>query len=584
MLAGLWRNVALDGNDFHAILSNPTIDLRFHFLQFRVDTLEDFNLLHRAPHERKRDEMKTESIDKCWIRLHMDDNCIVALQPLALGFSIELGQKTVSLRKAIPAGHKIAIAPIAAGESVIKYGWPIGLSTGTIEPGDHVHDHNLRCEHKIDYSDLATLTPAPLASIHGRTFEGYVRGNGSVGTRNYIAIISTVNCSASVSRFVAEHFTPYVLDAFPNIDGVVAFKHDSGCGMAYEGIKHRTLSKVLGGIARHPNIAAYVLIGLGCEQNTLGHLLKTQKLVPLLLAGSPVSSKTGNLAQDAREIPVLSIQDQGGTRATVQRGVEMVTELLPIVNAMQRTTVSAEHLILATKCGGSDGYSGITANPALGVAADRTVACGGTAILSETTELYGAEQLFTRRAQSEAVAKKLLDRIEWWKKYAAGYGEEIDNNPSIGNKAGGLTTIVEKSLGAASKGGSTALQAVYDYAEPIRTKGLVIMDSPGFDPACATGMVASGANVMVFTTGRGSCFGCKPVPSIKVSTNTLLFERMPEDMDLDTGTVLQGESIEQAGDRLFEAILATASGQKTKSELLGYGGDEFVPWSIGPTL
>ncbi len=523
---------------------------------------------------------------KAWIRLHANDNCIVALQSLVQGQDIDLEGNSVSLRANIPAGHKLAITPIELNQPVIKYGWPIGVATQRIESGDHVHDHNLRCEHKVDFTRLATETPEPPAKILDRTFDGYVRADGSVGTRNYIAVISTVNCSASVSRYIANHFTEELLREFPGVDGVVAFKHDSGCGMAYEGIKHQTLSRVLGGIARHPNIAAYVLIGLGCEQNTLGHLLKTQKLVPLKIAGVNTNSKREgmNRVEAAREVPVLSIQDSGGTRATVKRGIEMVQELLPVVNQMHRTQVPAEHLVLATKCGGSDGYSGITANPALGVAADRTVACGGTAILSETTELYGAEQLFTRRAQSVEVATKLLERIEWWKSYVAGYGEEIDNNPSIGNKAGGLTTIVEKSLGAASKGGSTALQAVYHYAEPIRTKGLVIMDAPGFDPACVTGMVASGANVIVFTTGRGSCFGCKPVPSIKVATNTALFHRMPDDMDLDMGTVLADESIEQAGDRLFDAILATASGQKTKSELLGYGDDEFVPWSIGPTL
>jgi len=527
-----------------------------------------------------------ETSTKAWIQLHADDNCIVALQSLSQGLQIDVAEKTVSLQSNIQAGHKVSIAVIEKGQAVIKYGWPIGVATQNIEPGAHVHDHNLRCEHNIDFTNLATETPEPPAKILGRTFDGYVRANGSVGTRNYIAVISTVNCSASVSRYVANHFTEDVLSAFAGVDGVVAFKHDSGCGMAYEGIRHQTLSRVLGGVARHPNIAAYVLIGLGCEQNTLGHLLKTQNLVPLTLAGVKTNSNShqATLVEAAREVPVLSIQDSGGTRATVKRGIEMVQELLPFVNEMHRTQVSAEHLVLATKCGGSDGYSGITANPALGIAADRTVACGGTAILSETTELYGAEQLFTRRAQSADVAKKLLDRIEWWKNYSAGYGEEIDNNPSIGNKAGGLTTIVEKSLGAASKGGSTALQAVYQYAEPIRTKGLVIMDAPGFDPACVTGMVASGANVIVFTTGRGSCFGCKPVPSIKVATNSALYHRMLDDMDLGMGTVLVDESIEDAGDRLFAEILATASGKKTKSELLGYGDDEFVPWSIGPTL
>jgi altronate hydrolase len=526
---------------------------------------------------------------KAWIRLHPSDNCIVALKPCCKGERLRLEQESLILLDEIPAGHKVATLPIPPSQPILKYGWPIGVATQSIGIGEHIHVHNLKCEHQMDWGRLATETPQSLSPIAGKSFEGYVRENGSVGTRNYIAVISTVNCSASVSRYVAQHFGEEQLRAFPNVDGVVAFKHDSGCGMAYEGIKHRTLSNVLGGIARHPNIAAYVLIGLGCEQNTLGHLLKSQKLVSLKLPNqfayhSKENTGSGSGSGRPWEVPVLSIQDYGGTRATVRRGVELVNELLPHVNAMQRTKVSAEHLVLATKCGGSDGYSGITANPALGVAADLVIAAGGTAILSETTELYGAEQLFTRRAQSEKVARQLLERLQWWHEYAGKYGEEIDNNPSLGNKAGGLTTIVEKSLGAASKGGSTALQAVIGYAEPITSKGLVIMDAPGFDPACVTGMAASGANVIVFTTGRGSCFGCKPVPSLKVATNSELYRRMADDMDLDMGTVLETETLEQAGARMFEAILETASGKKTKSELLGYGDDEFVPWSIGPTL
>lgn len=520
--------------------------------------------------------------NKSWIQLSPSDHCIVALRRLAKGEAIDLhsGLPAVVVQQDIPAGHKLAISERSPGQEVFKYGWPIGVASLPIARGEHVHDHNLRCEHALDYTGLATQTPKAPQPIHDKTFEGFVRSTGRVGTRNYIAIISTVNCSAGVSGAIARHFDPETLRAFPNVDGVVAFKHDSGCGMAYEGIKHRTLSRVLGGIARHPNIAAYVLIGLGCEQNTLGHLQKNQKLVQL--PGMRWHTPDGRT--HVQDVPVLSIQDTGGTRATVRRGVELVRELLPQVNAMQRTEVPANALILATKCGGSDGYSGITANPALGIAADRVVACGGVAILSETTELYGAEQLFTKRAQTEAVARKLLDKLQWWRDYTEHYGEDIDNNPSIGNKAGGLTTIIEKSLGAASKGGSTALQEVVDYADTIPGKGLVIMDAPGFDPVCVTGMVASGANVVVFTTGRGSCFGCKPAPSIKVATNTTLFEKMSEDMDLNMGTILDEESIEQAGDRMFQAILDTASGKKTKSEMLGYGDDEFTPWAIGPTL
>ncbi|MFN7734060.1 MAG: UxaA family hydrolase [Pirellula sp.] len=519
---------------------------------------------------------------KLWIRLHPDDHCIVALRSVPRGTRLEVGGDAGSVTAArdIPAGHKIAVAARREGQEVWKYGWSIGVASADIAPGDHVHDHNLRCEHTLDYEGLASQTPAPPESLQGKTFQGYVRPSGRVGTRNYIAVISTVNCSAGVSRAVAKHFDEEVLRAYPNVDGVVAFTHDSGCGMALDGIKHRTLARVLGGIAKHPNIAAYVLIGLGCEQNTLGHLQKSQRLVTL----PGVQWTSPALSRPTHDVPVLSMQDLGGTRATIGRAVELVRELLPQVNAMQRTTVPASEIVLATKCGGSDGYSGITANPALGVAADLLVAHGGTAILSETTELYGAEQLFTKRAQSAEVARKLLDKLQWWRDYTAHYGEDIDNNPSLGNKAGGLTTIIEKSLGAASKGGSTALQEVVEYGEIVQKKGLVIMDAPGFDPVCVTGMVAGGANVVVFTTGRGSCFGCKPVPSIKVATNTPLFERMNDDMDLNMGTVLEDESLPQAGARLLDAILETASGKKTKSECLGYGDDEFTPWSIGPTL
>lgn len=513
---------------------------------------------------------------KDWIRLNPNDNCIVALRKLPENYSVQLGDRSIRVVQDIDPGHKVAVQDISAGQNVLKYGWPIGIASQPISMGTHIHDHNLKCEHSMDYEGLAEQTPEPLPPLTGKTFEGYVRPNGKVGTRNYIAVISTVNCSASVSRYIANHFTPDVLAKYPNVDGVVAFKHDSGCGLAYEGIKHRTLSRVLGGIAKHPNIAAYILIGLGCEQNTLGHLMKAQQLVSLRMPGESNFKNS--------EIPILSMQDMGGTTATVKRGVELVNELLPVVNAFQRSTVPASELVLATKCGGSDGYSGITANPALGVASDLVVRAGGTSLLSETTELYGAEQLFTKRAASKEVAKKLLHKMEWWIDYTTYYNEEFDNNPSLGNKAGGLTTIIEKSLGAAAKGGSTPLQDVVEYGEIVETKGLVIVDAPGFDPVCVTGMVASGANVVVFTTGRGSCYGCKPVPSIKVATNSALFERMPDDMDMNMGTILEGESMDEAGQRMFEEILATASGKKTKSELLGYGDDEFCPWPLGPTL
>ncbi len=347
--------------------------------------------------------------------------------------------------------------------------------------------------------------------------------------------------------------------------------------MAFEGIRHRMLTKVLGGIARHPNIGGFLLVGLGCEQGTLNYLVDKQKLHTIALP-----SKNG--ASHEQPVPVLTMQNLGGTRLTVERGVEEVAKLLKQVDEARRTTVPASEIILGTNCGGSDGYSGITANPALGIASDILVACGGTSILAETTEIYGAEQLLTRRARTPAVAHKLLERIDWWKKYCANYGEEFDNNPSVGNKAGGLTTIAEKSLGAVAKGGSTALEAVYEYADPVTQRGFVVMDTPGFDPASVTGIVAGGANLVAFTTGRGSCFGCKPTPSLKIASNSALFHRMPEDMDFNAGEIVEGRSVAEVGRELFLRLLDIASGEKTCSEKLGIGDEEFVPWQVGPVL
>jgi altronate dehydratase len=486
---------------------------------------------------------------------------------------------TTVVRQPISPGHKVALSRIESDQQVVKYGWPIGRATETIAPGEHVHTHNLRFDHSVDLQSMATEIPEPPVPVTDRTFQGFVRASGRAGTRNYIAVISTVNCSALVARYVAQRFTPERLREFPNVDGVIALKHEGGCAMPFEGLKHRMLNRVLGGMARHPNIGGFVLVGLGCEQTTIGHLLKSQNLIQIQIPGRAPRSPTS-----PGGVPAIAIQDAGGTSATIEQASAMVQQMLPEVNAVRRQSVPAKQLILGTECGGSDGYSGITANPAVGVAADWIVACGGTAIVSETPELFGAEPLLVRRARSRAVAEKLLERIEWWKWYAGLFGEALDGNPSAGNKAGGLTTIIEKSLGAAAKGGSTALEAVYEYAEPVQAKGLVVMDSPGFDPASVTGMVAGGANLVVFTTGRGSCFGFKPVPSLKISTTSDLYRRMPDDMDVNAGTALEGESVQTVGHRIFEKLLAVASGEKTKSEILGYGDDEFVPWTVGPTL
>ena len=521
-----------------------------------------------------------------FIHLHARDTVVVALKELPQGTRIRVGSEDIQTRQLIPPGHKLAIQTVEADGQVFKFGWPIGLTTRRVEAGEHVHSHNLRCDHTIDLDAIATEIPAPLAAITGYTFEGYERPSGDVGTRNFLAIISNVNCSASVARMIAQKFDAEALRAFPNVDGVIAFRHDGGCAMAYDGTRHRMLARVLGGVARNPNIGGFILVGLGCEQGTLGHLVQSQALkqiqIPAHLSGPNGAAQTGGAI--AASIPMLSIQDEGGTTKTIERGVEMVKQLLPSVNAARRTTVPASRLILGTNCGGSDGYSGITANPVLGCASDIIVACGGTTVLAETSEIYGAEQLLTRRSRTPAVAHKLLERIEWWKWYCSIFGEELDNNPSVGNKAGGLTTITEKSLGAVAKGGHTALEAVYEYAEPITAKGFVVMDSPGFDPASVTGLVASGVNLVAFTTGRGSCYGCKPVPSLKIASNSALFRRMRDDMDFNAGEAVEGRSVEELGHELFLQLLRTASGEKTRSEILGIGDDEFVPWTVGPVL
>ncbi len=507
------------------------------------------------------------------IHLHADDNVCVAADFLDSGCEVNAGGKFIRLLEPIKMGHKVAIARIGKDQPVRKYGQIIGFATEQIEPGGWVHSHNLAIgDFARDYAPASQTPPRP-TPIADRTFMGYRRADGKAGTRNYVAVISTVNCSASVSKYIARRFDDSLLKDYPNIDGVVAFTHGTGCGMQYQGLAHEMLNRVLAGIARHPNIGAYLLVGLGCEQGAMGYLLDSQRLVQI----DGIGQRQGP--------PVFSIQDQGGTAKTVEAGVRKLIELLPQANDVRREPIPASEIILATECGGSDGNSGITANPAVGVASDKLVACGATSILAETTEIYGAEHLLTRRARSVEVADKLLERIKWWQWYTGIFGAELDNNPSVGNKEGGLTTIAEKSLGAVAKGGSTALVDVYQYAEPVTAKGFVVMDTPGFDPPSVTGMVAGGANVVVFTTGRGSCYGCKPVPSIKIATNTPMYERMIDDMDINAGTILSdGRTVVDVGREIFEEILAVASGKKTKSEQHGIGDEEFVPWTAGPML
>ena len=506
------------------------------------------------------------------IHLHPEDNILIAARDIAAAEAISIDGKSLSVNDAVHIGHKVACQPIQKGAWVKKYGQVIGCATKDITVGDWVHSHNLsNGDIKLNH-EKATINPSVRPAESSLTFDGICRPDGRIGTRNYVAVVSTVNCSATVSKQIARYFDSEKLRGYPNVDGVVALTHPTGCGMSLKGRKHQMLNRVLGGFARHPNVGAYLIIGLGCEQATPGILVNDFNLVQI------------GKQKGMDELPVFTMQDLGGSRKTVKAGIEQVEKLLPIANQVSRSPVPVSEIMLGTECGGSDGNSGVTANPALGIASDLIVANGGTTILAETSEIYGAEHLLTQRASSVEVADKLLELIEWWKWYVGLFGEELDNNPSIGNKAGGLTTITEKSLGAIAKAGSTRLEKVYDYAEQIHSKGLVIMDSPGYDPPSVTGMVAGGANVVCFTTGRGSCFGCKPTPTIKIASNSPMFHRMEDDMDINAGTILEGESVEHVGQRIFDEVVAVASGKKTKSELNGFGDEEFLPWTVGPEL
>lgn len=502
------------------------------------------------------------------IRLHPADNVVVAGVDLPEGTT--LPDTGVAARTTIPSGHKVAVQAIAVGEPVRKYNQVIGFATQPIEPGDHVHVHNIGMGDSFerDYAFGADSHPTAFVPEAERaTFQGIVRPDGRVATRNYIGVLTTVNCSATAARMIADQFRGDALAAYPNIDGVVALTHAYGCGMGSQGDAIDALRRTIAGYARHPNFAAVIVLGLGCEVNQIDKLVEVEGLT----VGDTLHT--------------LAIQESGGTAATVRESVERIRALLPRINDVKRRTVPASHLILALQCGGSDGYSGITANPALGHAVDLLVRNGGTAVLSETPEVYGAEHLLTRRAANPAVGEKLVERIRWWEEYTSRTGGEMNNNPSPGNKKGGLTTILEKSLGAVAKAGTTDLVEVVRYAEPITGPGLVFMDTPGYDPVSATGQVAGGANVLCFTTGRGSVFGCKPTPSLKLATNTPLYRKMTDDMDIDCGTIATGDAtIEEVGRAIFQLILDTASGRKTKSEELGFGSDEFTPWQMGAVM
>jgi len=504
------------------------------------------------------------------LRLSERDNVVVATAKVEPGTEVAPG---IVANQRIPFGHKAATQPIAPGAPVVKFGQIIGFASKPIAPGDWIHEHNcdMGPEHGAFERDYQFAQGARNEEIlpvaEQATFQGFRRANGKAGTRNYVGILTSVNCSTTVAGFIAREIERSgILDDYPNIDGIVALKQANGCVIDYRGVIFDTLKKTTWGYATNPNMGGVIMVGLGCEGFQIPRFKEAYGVT------------------ENETFRTMTIQEVGGTRKTVAAGVEAVKAMLPTVNKAERETIPASELMLALQCGGSDGYSGITANPALGVAADILVKNGGTAILSETPEIYGAEHLLTRRAKNREVGEKLVEIIHWWEDYTARNNMEMNNNPSPGNKLGGLTTILEKSLGAAAKGGSTTMNAVYHYADQVTEKGFVFMDTPGYDPVAATGQVAGGANILAFTTGRGSAYGCKPTPSIKLATNTPMYEKMVEDMDINCGDVLAGVSLQDKGQEIFEEILAVASGKRTKSEELGYGDNEFVPWQIGATM
>lgn len=511
------------------------------------------------------------------VLLHPNDDVAIARIPLNRGVILRLPDgsshehQLVEVTQRILSGHKVSLRALVEGSPVLRYGAIIGFATRTIQPGEHVHSHNISVgELKQTYAYGIDLQPVVSVPVEQRrTFMGYQRPDGSVGTRNYVAIISSVNCSASTVRLLQQRFGPEIMRAYPNIDGVIGLTHKSGCGMQTGSKAVEQLQRVLAGMAAHPNIGAYLLVGLGCESNQLQDLINSMQL-----------------DQDAnwKKPYFLTLQENRGIAHTVDEGAKIIAALLPQVNAVQREALPISAIKLALQCGGSDGWSGVTANPALGCCVDELVRQGGTAVLSETPEIYGAEHILLRRARSREIGEKFVARLRWWEHYTAINDMEMNNNPTPGNKLGGLTTIYEKSLGAIAKGGTTPLNAVYNYAEAVTERGLVIMDTPGYDPVSATGQVAGGCNLIVFTTGRGSMFGFKPAPSIKVSSNTALYQNLQSDIDLDAGVILNGISIQEVGRRILEEVIAVASGKQSKSEAQGIGEEEFAPWILGATM
>ncbi len=500
--------------------------------------------------------------ENCVIHLHPRDNVAIARVPLEAARLVRAAGREVKAAGAVPAGHKIALAAIDAGGEIVRYGQSIGRAAVAIGAGEHVHVHNLRYEEpRLTYEfPSGEITPPPEPK-DGPKFRGYLRADGRAGTRNYIAVVAASNCAGHVAERIARRFEDRALP--PNVDGVVAFPHEHGCaGLA--GRDGELLRRTISGVLDHPNVFAALLLGVGCETNQ----------VAPYLSGTMV--ETGRLVG-------MTMQQTGGTPGIIEAAVAKIESLLADGSRVERVELPASKIVLGLNCGGSDSFSGITANPALGVASDLLVALGGTTVLAETPEIFGAEHLLVKRAASRAVGEKLLGFIDGYKKYVGAFGGTMDDNPAAGNKEGGLSNIVEKSLGAVAKGGDSPMMDVIDFSERIVSRGLVFMNTPGYDPVSLTGLGAGGVNLIAFTTGRGTGIGFPTVPVLKIATNSETYRAMRENMDLNAGVIADGAgSVAGVGREILDALLRVASGEKTASERWGHR--EFVPWRCGPVM
>jgi len=512
------------------------------------------------------DIAKLPTAENSAIQLHPSDDVAIARVPLSPGTELSIGGRTVRVLDPIPAGHKLALNHKPSGEMLHRYGQRIGRATREIEVGQHVHVHNLSFQELESVYEFPERELAPPTyPKNGPKFLGYQREDGRAGTRNYIAVVAASNCAAHTVEQIAKSYENEPLPR--NVDGVVAFPHGEGCGMT-QGPDKVQLQRTLAGVLDHPNVSAALIIGLGCEVNQIDHYLGPRA------DGAPPRPE---------RLVGLTVQGSGGTRGTVEAARRAIGKLLQQAEAETRVEIPASKIVLGLNCGGSDSFSGITANPALGVCSDMLAAIGATSVLAETTEIFGAEHLLVRRARNRAVAERLLSFIEGYKKYLRQFGGSFDDNPSPGNKEGGLTNIIEKSLGAVAKAGTSPLMDAVDYAERIASPGFVFMNTPGYDPPSLTGLAAGGCNVIVFTTGRGSAIGFPSVPVIKISSNSSTYNRMRDNMDINAGTIADGNrTVEEVGREIFDTVLRVASGEVTCAERMGH--KEFVPWRIGPVM